>query len=256
MTGRMFEDRLAIVTGAAGGIGRATARMLAQQGAAVIGLDLDADGLKETWHVISDEIESARVLVEPADVTDRQAAATAVQRAVAGRPVHMLFNIAGIIRAKPLLESSTPDVLELMEANVGSLVTMTNVVAPLMPPGGVIVNTSSSAAGHFSPGQGIYGASKLAVVYLTKALAGECAELGIRVCAVGPGAVDTQMPRRMMAHLPDREAVLQAAVERSQLITRLAQPEEIAAAMCYLASDEAGYCTGTTLWIDGGAGAR
>jgi NAD(P)-dependent dehydrogenase (short-subunit alcohol dehydrogenase family) len=133
---------------------------------------------------------------------------------------------------------------------------MTTAVVPLMPRGGVIVNTTSVSALHPHNGSGMYGSSKLALVYLTQVFARELAHLEIRVCAVGPGAVDTPMAHRQMAGLADTARALRASVEATQLINRIAQPEEIAAAMGYLASEDGAYCTGTTLWIDGGVAAK
>lgn len=104
-----------------------------------------------------------------------------------------------------------------------------------------------TGADHVSPGLGLYGASKAANVYLTRAWAAELAGRGIRVCGVAPGAVDTAMPRSIMPPGDERELLLAATVAGAQPIARMAQPDEIATAIGYLLSDDASYITGSTL---------
>jgi NAD(P)-dependent dehydrogenase (short-subunit alcohol dehydrogenase family) len=253
-----FDGQCAIVTGAASGIGRAVAQMIVSHGGNVGCFDLDGAGLQETAELIaSNSASSRRVKTAVVDVSQAAEVAHAIAYTEFER-LDLLFNVAGIIMSKPLLQCDTDDLVRVMRANVGSIITMTAAVVPLMTSGGVVINTSSSSALRVGEGEGIYGASKEAVNFITRTMAKELNHAGIRVCAIGPGAVDTPMPHRFVADLGsvDAEATLKHAVGRNQLITEWAQPEEIANAMGFLASRSARYCTGTTLWIDGGANAK
>jgi len=251
-----FLGKRALVTGAASGIGRAVTRMIASHGGTVGCLDVDGDGLHETASQLADHATGQRIATAKVDVTDAVGVSRAIDELGFGT-VDLLFNVAGIIMTKPLASCDVDDLERVMRINVGSIITMTSVAVPLMPRGGVIINTSSTSALHYATGSGIYGASKAAINHITKCLANELSESGIRVCAVGPGGVDTPMPRRLAAEMGvDPESTVKAAVAKSQLIPDLARPEEIAAAMGYLASEDARMCTGSTLWIDGGANVR
>jgi 2-keto-3-deoxy-L-fuconate dehydrogenase len=251
-----FSDRVAVVTGAASGIGRAVARMAASRGAHVVCLDVDAEGLAETARLINSDSDLSRVHVATVDAAEAGEVTAAIAESGI-ETVHMVFNVAGIMFHKPLLESETTDLLRVMRANVGTLLTTTAVVAPLMPSGGVIVNVSSSAAHLVIAGSGLYSASKNTVVFLTRALANELSSQGIRVCAVCPGVVDTPMPRKVAAALgvTEVDAFLAGAAKGSQLVPDLARAEDVAEAIGYLASHEGRLYTGTVLHIDGGAGA-
>jgi 2-keto-3-deoxy-L-fuconate dehydrogenase len=251
-----FAGRVAVVTGAASGIGRAAARMVASHGASVICLDLDSVGLAETAELLRSDGNTTPVHTGTVDAAEAAEVADAIGATGIER-VDMVFNIAGMLFHKPLLESGTADLLRVMRANVGTLLTTTAVTAPMMTRGGVIVNVSSSASHLVIPGSGLYGASKDTVVFLTRALANELSSRGIRVCAVCPGIVDTPMPRRVAADLgiTEVDAFLDRAAQASQLILDLARPEDVADAIGYLASHEGRLYTGTTVHMDGGAGA-
>jgi NAD(P)-dependent dehydrogenase (short-subunit alcohol dehydrogenase family) len=248
-----FSGKTAVVTGAAGGIGGAAARMLAAHGARVLCWDRVEAGLARTAAEIGAETPDATVHVAAIDVTD-EAAVTAALNDVPR--VDVLFNVAGITVSKPMIDCDVAEMVELMRVNVGSVMTTTRAIVPKMTSGGVIVNTTSSVAQRIGPGQGPYGASKAAVDFITKAFAVELSDVGIRVCAVGPGAVDTPFPLAALQGHPDPGAELLAAAKAWQLIGRLARPEEVAAAMCYLASNAGSFYTGTTLWIDGGSSVK
>lgn len=253
MNEQEFSGRTVVVTGAGGGIGGAAARMLAARGAQVFCWDKDEDGLVRTMTKTVAEMPDALMQIATVDVTDE----AAVTAAISDVPqVDVLFNIAGITVSKPMIDCDVDEMVELMRVNVGSVITTTRSIVPKMTSGGVIVNTTSSVARRVGPGQGPYGASKAAVDFITKAFAVELNDIGIRVCAVGPGAVDTQFPLAALEGHPDPEAGLLAAAKAWQLIGRLARPEEVAAAMCYLASDAGSFYTGTTLWIDGGSSVK
>jgi NAD(P)-dependent dehydrogenase (short-subunit alcohol dehydrogenase family) len=243
-----------LVTGAGGGIGRATARLVAAQGASVLLTDVNGDGLKETLRLLDEDNPRVDVVAEVLDSTDEAAAIALVERIATawGGDLDALLNIAGAILAKPLMETSLAELERLFRINVGGALVMTKAALPHLKGGAVIVNVTSTSGAHVSPGLGAYGTSKAANIYLTRALSVELAERKIRVCGVGPGAVDTGMPRTVMPPGEEGERLLTEAIEHTQLIKRMAQPEEIAKAIAFLISDDASFITGSTLWIDGG----
>jgi NAD(P)-dependent dehydrogenase (short-subunit alcohol dehydrogenase family) len=258
VSGSTLAGRHYVVTGAGGGIGRATVLALALDGASVLGTDVDAACLQETAELVAAKAPAdVRVVCEPLDSTDAAAAAAVVARGVRllGGGFAGLVNAAGVILGKPLAEVELADLDRVFRVNVGGMLMMTKAVLPHLTGAAVIVNIGSSSARNVTPGLGLYGASKAANHYLTRALAAELADRGIRVCGVGPGAVDTAMPRRLMPPGAEGERLLAEAVRADQLIGRLARPEEIADAIRFLLDDGAGYITGSTLWIDGGASA-
>lgn len=242
-----------LVTGAGGGIGRATAELAVARGARVLCTDVDGVGLKQTLKAIAEKHPGAEALGAELDSTDFTAAGAAIARVARqwGR-FDGLANVAGVIMAKPLADTELADLERLFRINAGGMVVMTRAVLPHLVDGGAIVNVSSSAAGHTSPGLGAYGASKAANLYLTRAWADELAVRGIRVSGVAPGAVDTNMPRSVVPPGEEGLRMLDDSVKGAQLLGRMAQPEEIAISICYLLSDDASFITGTTLWIDGG----
>lgn len=249
-----FAGKTVIVTGSASGIGQAVALMVAGEGGRVGCLDVDGAGLAETEKLAAD-LGAGTLRSSVADVSSGEEVARSLAE-LGFESVEILFNVAGVITNKPLLECTTADLAWVMGINVGSVITMTANVVPLMKPGGVIVNTSSSAVFKVARGGGLYTISKEAIVTITKFMAHELSELGIRVCAIGPGGVDTPMPRRQLAErgVIDFDAGTEI-LESLRLIKPIAQPDEMAEIMGYLASDKARYCTGSTWWVDGGTAA-
>jgi NAD(P)-dependent dehydrogenase (short-subunit alcohol dehydrogenase family) len=249
-----FRDKHIVVTGAGGGIGRATAIHLAVRGASVLCTDVDADGLRDTTKALQEAAPEARAAVEVLDSSDEVRAAEVLTKFAErwDRPFDGLANVAGVILAKPLTDCHLADLERLMRINVGGVLVMSRAILPHLAQQATIVNVSSSSAGQVTPGLGLYGASKAANLFLTKALSIELGERGVRVCAIAPGAVDTAMPRSTMPPGEDGERMLAHAVEETQLIKTLAQPADVAAAIAFLLSDDASYVTGSTLWFDGG----
>jgi NAD(P)-dependent dehydrogenase (short-subunit alcohol dehydrogenase family) len=252
-----FAGMSAVVTGAASGIGREVVRMVARHGGDVGCLDLNGEGLSETAALVARESPDRVIRTVVGDASSARDVESALETFSFAR-IDLLFNVAGMITSKPLLACDSEDLATVMRVNVGTVLTMTAAVAPRMTAGGVVVNTSSTSAFRVIKGGGLYGASKNAVVYLTRCLANELSGQNIRVCAVGPGAVDTPMPRGLLASLgvSDPDETFRRGTEAAQLIPGPASAAEIAQAMGFLASRDARYCTGTTLWVDGGKNAQ
>ncbi len=250
-----LAGKSAIVTGAAGGIGRATALAMAAEGARVAVVDLNADGLDEVARQIRAAGGQAVTIV--ADVS----AEADIEKVVAGTVeafggVDIAFNNAGIIRRTTVLETSVEMWDQVFAVNVRSIFLMCKHVVPIMAAagGGSIINTGSGW-GLKGGGRAVsYCASKGAVVNLTRALAIDHGPQGVRVNSVNPGDVDTGMLRDEATQLAENlDAFLADAADRP--LGRMGQPEEIAAAVVWLASDESSYVTGAALSVDGGGNA-
>jgi NAD(P)-dependent dehydrogenase (short-subunit alcohol dehydrogenase family) len=241
----------------AGGIGAAVVMLALDRGASVLAVDVDRNQLGQLSDAARAAGVESRLVVEAVDVTRLADLRTAVANGekMIGVP-NAVVNTVGVTMPKPLLDTSIDDLMQLASINVGSMLTTAQAVVPLMTSGGCIVNLASSAASTITPGLGMYGATKAAVMFLTRALANELAPRDIRVNAVAPGIVDTPMPRLTMAHEADPEDALLRVVRETHLIPRMARPEEIAAGVLFLASDEASFATGTTLFLDGGNTSR
>ncbi|MDO7880732.1 SDR family NAD(P)-dependent oxidoreductase [Salinibacterium soli] len=244
-----LEGQRAIVTGAAGALGRVIARVLASEGADVAGLDLNAEGLEATAELV--RAEGRRSLSATADLTDHAAVKSAVDGIVAEwGGIDILLNGAGG-GAVAWFHEMTPDVWATqIERNLTTVYNVTNAVLPSMleQKHGRIISIASIAAvsgGRLVRGATAYAAAKAGVVGLTKALAIEVAEQGVTVNAIAPGAQAT--PGRDN-DTPERRAAL-----LDQIPTRLlGEPEHLAQAIVFLAAPEAVNITGVILPLDGG----
>jgi len=250
-----FSDKVVVVTGASAGIGRAASLRFASEGASVIAVDLNEETLEETVALIETAGGKAHPVV--ADVTVSAQVENYVKQAtdVYGG-VDVLFNNAGIEGLVAPLENYDEEMFDkVLQVNVkGVWLGMRHVVDALrLRGGGNIVNTASGAGLMATPTLIAYGASKHAVVGMTKTAAIELAPAGIRVNAVCPGVVNTRMIRSIEAMtIPeDPEEYTKMTNERVPL-GRYAEPEEIAGLVAFLASDEAAYITGSSYVIDGG----
>jgi len=241
-----------VVTGAASGIGRAAVGMLLGEGAQVLAVDRDAAALRRL------EDNDARCQPVHADVTDEnevdQVVRTAVERT--GR-VDVVVNNAGVGYRGALAETSTEQWDTTFDVNVRAPFLVCRAVIPhmLAAGGGTIVNVASAAAISAVANRAAYSASKGAVIALTKSITVDYAASGIRANAVAPGTVDTPWIGRVTEGADDPQA-LRAAMEQRQVVGRLAQPEEIADAIIYLASDRSTFAYGSTLVVDGGFSAQ
>jgi NAD(P)-dependent dehydrogenase (short-subunit alcohol dehydrogenase family) len=239
---------VAIVTGAAGGVGRATVELLRARGARVVAEDIDP---------AVEELENERVATLQGDVaearTARQAVAMARERFGA---LDVLVNNAGRFLLKPTVETTDDDWDELLRVNVrGAFLHCREALPALSQPGnGRIVNVASISGTIGLPGQTAYCSTKGAIVQLTRQLAIEHAP-GVRVNAVAPGAIDTGFMDEALAGAPDREATMRS-IAASHPLGRLARPEEIAEVIAFLASPRSSIITGAILMADGGFSAQ
>lgn len=252
MPGKRLEGKTAIITGGAGGIGSAAARLFAREGAAVTIVDLDESAGGESVRQIS--ASGGRAIFERGDVTRETDCRRVVERTVEQfGAIHILFNNAGIIRRASILETSELEWDAVMAVNVKSIFLLSRLVIPVMAKagGGSIINTASGWGLAGGSKAAAYCASKGAVVLLTKAMAIDHGPQNIRVNAICPGDTDTQMLRNEAAQLGEQENRFLADSAKRPL-GRLGRPEEVAQAALYLASDESSFVTGTTLVVDGG----
>jgi NAD(P)-dependent dehydrogenase (short-subunit alcohol dehydrogenase family) len=247
-----LTNRSAIITGGASGIGRATAKLFAREGASVVITDINEAAGHETVKAITDA--GGRALFEGADVTkgaDCRRVAAAAQQAFGA--IHILFNNAGIIRRATVVDLSEEDWDRVMAVNVKAMFLMSKHVIPIMEEagGGSIINMASGWGLAGGAKAAVYCASKGAVVLLTKAMAIDHGLQKIRVNCLCPGDTDTGMLRdeaRQLGEANDR--FLTEATKRP--LGRVGSPEEIAQAALYLASDASSFVTGTALVVDGG----
>ena len=243
-----FGGRVALVTGGGRGIGRAIALGLAAEGAQVAVVARSA----EQCEAVAAEIGDGG-LAAPGDVSDAESCERAVSFVLArlGRP-SVLVNAAGISPVRGRAERyDVGTFAEIVEVNlVGAFTMMHAAAASLLDGGGAVVNVASTLGVTASPLLSAYGASKAGLIQLTRTLAREWAEHGVRVNALCPGYVETELTSRMLAN----PAILESVVAATPL-HRLAEMEEIVAPALFLASEEASYITGAALLVDGGQAA-
>ncbi|MFD9005829.1 SDR family NAD(P)-dependent oxidoreductase [Streptomyces sp. NPDC059582] len=242
-----LTGRTAFVTGAAGGIGRAAALLLAAAGATVHCADRDAQGLHETATLIKEQGGTAPV--HHLDVTDRDRLKRAVESC---ERLDVMAAIAGIMHSSPVLETRDEDLDRVMDVNFKGVLYACQEAARLMlarNTRGSIVTMASGAVDTGGPGLLCYGAAKAAVVQLTKTLATELGRDGIRVNAVAPGWIRTPMTDR---HDVSAQAHTEALMSRMSPLGRVGAPEEVAHAVLYLACDASSFTTGQILRPNGG----
>jgi len=244
--------KVALITGGASGIGRATSLLFACEGAVIAITDIN----EEAGQAVAQEIISAggRAIFERADVScaaDCQRVVERVRREFGA--IHILFNNAGIIRRASLVELSEQEWDRVMEVNVKSIFLLSRLVIPLMSKdgGGSIINMASGWGLAGGPRAAAYCASKGAVVLLTKAMAIDHGPKNIRVNCVCPGDTDTNMLQNEALQLGESRDRFMAEAARRPL-GRVGRPEEIAQAVLYLASEASSFVTGTALVVDGG----
>lgn len=245
----MLEERLkgkhCLVTAAAQGIGRETALRLAREGAQVLAVDIAGDALALLAN------EHAGIRVQRLDVTNADAVATLGRE----HAFDVVFNCVGYVHHGTILECDEDAWRRSFTLNIDSMYRICRaVLGPMVSRGsGAIINMSSVASSIAGvPNRFAYGTTKAAVIGLTKAIAADYVDKGIRCNAVCPGTIRTPSLEQRIAALPgDHDANWQAFVQR-QPIGRLGEATEVAALVAYLASDEAGFTTGALHVVDGG----
>jgi NAD(P)-dependent dehydrogenase (short-subunit alcohol dehydrogenase family) len=242
-----LEGARAIVTGAASGIGRATALLLLERGASVVAADRDESGLALVTDAGAEPIVCD--VTEPAD--------RARLAAAAGPACKHLVNAAGIIRLTALEAVSEDDWERIMGVNAKALLFLCQLVVPNLGAGGAVVNVASGAGKTGSTHEAaVYGASKAAVLSLTRSFAHAYAGRGVRVNAVCPGLVDTPMNDVVLEGIAPLRGIEPGEYGRSRLgavpLGRMADPREVAEVIAFLLSDASSYMTGQSVNVTGG----
>ena len=240
-----FTDRVALITGAASGVGRATARQMVGEGASVYGVDIDQEGLQS----VADEL-GERFSPKTDDIRDREACHEAVKGCVEhfGK-LDIVANIAGVVRSHHVTDVDEETWRLIMGVNLDGMFWITQAAIPhLEKTAGNIVNVASNAGFMGQAYTVPYCAAKGAVINMTRALAMEYIKSDIRINAIAPGGMKTAMTENWSA--PD-----DVDFELMKTYTGfrgMAEPESAANAICWMASDEAARCTGSILSVDGG----
>lgn len=268
-----IEGKVAIITGAASGIGRACAIVLAREGASVVATDVDSEGLHDTEKLVSDA--GGKIITLTQDVTDEAVWENVFTEATEtfGTP-SVLVNNAGIAIAGGITDFTLDDWRRQMAVNVDSVFLGTRAAMNAMSSGGSIINISSVAGLRGAAGASAYCTSKGAVRLFTKAAAVECAQMGtgIRVNSVHPGIIDTPIWQKSitrMTEVMDEERIsaltahsganqmdVEAIASQSSPMGRAGRPEEVAELVLFLASDASSYISGQEHVVDGAMTAR
>jgi len=253
MTGSgRLADKAAFITGAGQGIGRATAFLFANEGAAVGLFDVAA----ESAQAVAEEVKEAggKALALEGNVSRKSDVEDAIRRtAEEFGGLHLLVNNAGVTLTRPFIETSSDDIDFLVAVNLKGVIYASQAAVPYMieAKSGAIVHDASNAGLVGRPWQSVYGATKAGIISLTKSMALSLAKDNIRVNCVCPGSIDTPMLRSALASSGD----LKQNWHKTELVIplgRIGEPDDIATATLFLASDEALYITGVSLPVDGG----
>lgn len=252
----MTDQKVAIITGAANGIGQATAYKFADEGYAVAIVDVNP-ALSETEKNIQSKGQECFAYVGDVSSTDQMSEFVSLVKEKYGR-IDVLNNNAGIVVVKPLEDTTFEEFQKVADVNIGGTFLLCKLVLPTMKSQkrGAIVNLGS-VSGHVGQTEhAIYGATKGGVIAFTRAVAWEVADFNIRVNSVSPGSVDTPMLRSDITLESNRLGIpyeeVKALRETEQAFNRWADPSEIAEAIFFLASEKASFVTGSDLLVDCG----
>jgi 2-hydroxycyclohexanecarboxyl-CoA dehydrogenase len=236
-----FADMRAAVTGGASGIGAATARLLAREGARVAVLDLDEPGARE----VADDITGISAYLDLADLESIPGAAAGLVSRLGG--LELLVNCAGWDLAMRFQETDMGFWRKVVDVNLLGPIALSHALLPSLSDGSAIVNVSSDAGRVGSSGEVVYSGAKAGIIGFSKALAREVASRQIRVNVVAPGPTDTPFLASF-----DESGKLAAAMQRQTPLGKLATPDDVASAIAFLGSSDAGHITGQVLSVSGG----
>jgi len=245
---RRFEGQVALVTGGNSGLGLAVARGLVDEGARVVIAGRNAQSLARAADGLGPNAHAAVADVTRLADLDRLMGEV---RSFSGGRLDVVFANAGVAIFKPLADNTEADWDAVMDANLKGLYFTVQKAVPLMREGGAIVLNASVAASKGNPIGSLYGASKAGVRSLGRTIAAELVTRGIRVNTVSPGPIETPIFQRGDAPQDMVDAIKRGMIERNPM-KRMGTPEEVAAAVLFLASREASYITGVELLVDGG----
>jgi 2-hydroxycyclohexanecarboxyl-CoA dehydrogenase len=243
-----LEGRTAVVTGGASGIGAATARRLAAEGARVAVADLDEAGARD----VAGEIDGLAVQMDVADTESARAGVEVAEDAFG--PLDVLVNNAGTDRFAFFVDTDEALWDFVLGVNLRGTIAVTHVVLEAMQRrgSGAIVNVASEAGRVGSQGSVVHSAAKAGVIGFTRAVARESSRFGVRVNAVAPGPIETPLLNSAPEQLGELGERLKQGMISATAMRRIGQPEEVAAAIAFLASDDASFVTGQTLNVSGG----
>jgi 2-hydroxycyclohexanecarboxyl-CoA dehydrogenase len=243
-----LEQRIALVTGGASGIGAATARRLAAEGARVAIADLDLDGAR----AVAGEIDGAAVAMDVADAASVRAGVREAEGALG--PFDILVNNAGTDRFAFFVNTDEELWDFVLGVNLRGTIAVTHAVLGGMQERrrGAIVNVASEAGRVGSQGSVVYSAAKGGVISFTRGLAREAARYGVRVNAVAPGPIETPLLNSAAEIYGEIGARLKQGMIAATALGRIGEPDEVAATIAFLASDDASYLTGQTINVSGG----
>ncbi|MGD8466159.1 MAG: glucose 1-dehydrogenase [Anaerolineae bacterium] len=245
-----LEGKVAVVTGAGGGIGKGIVLRLAEEGADVVLVDLDQAGAQ----AVAQEVENMgrRALVLPTDVSDATSVNTMVTRTLEwGGHIDILVNNAGVELIRPFFEISEGDWDKTMDVNLKGAWLCSQAVARVMADaknGGRIINVGSIMSEMPAPGEPHYAASKGGILMLTKAMALDLAPYDINVNAIGPGVIKNGLSSKGCLSDPATAEKIKAGIP----LRRFGSPRDIGNAVAFLSSAEANYVTGVIIYVDGG----
>ena len=243
-----LEGRIALVTGGASGIGAATARRLAAEGARVVVADLDEAGAG----AVAGEIDGLAVRMDVADASSARAGVASAEDALG--PLDVVVNNAGTDRFAFFVQTDEALWDFVLGVNLRGTIAVTHAVLDGMQKrgGGAIVNVASEAGRVGSQGSVVYSAAKAGVIGFTRAVARESSRFGVRVNAVAPGPIDTPLLNAAPEQYGEIGERLKQGMIAATSMRRIGQPDEVAAAIAFLASDDASYVTGQTINVSGG----
>lgn len=240
-----FRDKVVVVTGAAGDVGRLLCAAFLDEGAAVVGLDVDS---AQGEQMQADSLRRGRDFTFGLlDVADPEAVAAFGRDS---SPIDVLVNAAGVISYAPIGETGVQEWDRVLGINLRGAFLVTKAAGPLLREGSSVINVSSSAALRAGAGWSAYSVSKAGLVAFTKVAAAELAPR-TRVNVVCPGALDTRMPHRLLEGHPAKDTILDG-MSQASMLGRLGEAREVAPLCLFLAGDEASLVTGATIAVDGG----